>query len=66
MLFSTSGWNVGVLGAKRWLFLPPNTDLEKAGLPPLHAATEEGGVASWFLDNTPRLRQLHAQGELPG
>jgi len=56
---ATVGWNVCCFGAKRWVFLAPDTDVAALGL---DQSLE--GPALWFVDQLPRLHALAAEGKV--
>jgi len=55
----TCGWNVCCFGAKRWLFLAPNTDVAALGLDECL-----DGPALWFVDKLPQLQAAAAVGKI--
>ena len=59
----TSAWNTITCGAKRWCFLPPDTDIGALGLETYdHTKNAEQLVGLWFLDVLPRVRAAAAEG----
>ena len=55
------GWNACLFGRKRWLLLPPATDVSALGLLPY-----SGGPAGWLEDHLDSLQTLSATGGLTG
>ena len=53
------GWNVCLFGCKRWLMLPPETDVTALGLLPYNE-----GPACWFADHLAQLQHASAAGHI--
>ena len=61
----TEAWNACTCGAKRWVFLPPDTDLAALGLETFQESQRyRQSAASWFADEYPKLAAAAAEGRV--